>query len=153
MGVIINLHPKHKNTDEWLCMSNIRMDIFLSVIVLSGSRLAVKKREKELIQWFCERDDTIRGRGCNGFSICDIPWKEEDFEYERKFLLKVVDGAKEKLGWDVLDYEVNESNEDVIFQILEKFKILLINFSKEFIIKDGYSEWLKDNNILEFRVP
>jgi hypothetical protein len=131
-------------------MSNGGMAVFLSVIVLSGSRIAIEKKEKEMIQWFSEQDDTIRGRGCNGFDICDMPWEKENFEKERAFLLKVIAGAKEKLGWNTLSYEPNE---DIIFGYLEKFKTLLVNFDKEHIVDDTYLMWLEDNKTLKFYVP
>ncbi|WP_297424481.1 hypothetical protein [Clostridium sp.] len=150
MSVSICLHRDHKNVEEWLGMSNGGMAVFLTVIVLSGSRLAIKKKEKEIIQWFVEQDDTVRGRGCNGFDICDIPWEKETFEKERQFLLKVLDGAKAKLGWEVLSYQPNE---DFVFRYLEKFETLLLNFTSEYIDENTYSLWLEDNKILEFLVP
>ena len=150
MSVFICLNHEHKNVEECLGMSNGGMAVFLSVIVLSGSRLAIEKKEKEMIQWFSEQDDTVRGRGCNGFDICDMPWEKETFEKEREFLLKVVDGAKEKIGWDVLNYQPNEN---FVFNYLEGFKTLLLNFRQEYIVENGYSLWLEDNKTLQFYVP
>lgn len=150
MSVSIRLYPEHRNLEEWLSMSNGGMAVFLSVIVLSGSRLAIEKKEKEMIQWFSERDDTVRGRGCNGFDICDMPWEKETFEKEREFLIKVIDGAKEKLGWNTLDYQPNE---EFIFRYLEEFKTLVLKFNNEDIIENGYSLWLEHNKILQFYLP
>ncbi|MHC1683046.1 MAG: hypothetical protein AB6733_08875 [Clostridiaceae bacterium] len=84
------------------------MAVFLSAIVLSGSRLAIERKEKEMIQWFSEQDDAIRGRGYNGFDICDMPWEKETFEKEWRFLIKVIDDAKDYPNCDEKSKEVKE---------------------------------------------
>lgn len=151
MSVIICLHPKYRNVVEELAMSNAGMAVFLSVIVLSGSRLAIEKKEKELVQWFSERDDTVRGRGCNGFDMSEIPWEKDTFEKEREFLLRVANGAKVRLGWEVLNYQPKE---EFVFGYLEKFTTLLHTFKKEYIDENVYQMWLEEEHkVLQFYIP
>lgn len=144
------MHSKHNNPDEWLCMSNGGTAVFLSVLVLSGSRLAQEKKEKELIIWISEHDDTVRGRGCNGFDIEDIPWDFNNFERERSFILKVIEGAREKLGWETLHYELNEA---FVFSYLDTFKNLIINFDPVYIDKEAYRCWKEEGNDPRFAIP
>jgi hypothetical protein len=144
------MHSEHNNTDEWLSMSNGGTAVFLSALVLSGSRLAIEEKEKELIIWISEHDDTVRGRGCNEFDICDIPWDFENFEKERSFIIKVIEGAKEKLGWETLDYKPNES---FIFSYLDTFMSLIMNFNPIYIDKEAYHSWKEESNDPRFTIP
>ncbi|AEV69934.1 hypothetical protein [Acetivibrio clariflavus] len=150
MSTSFRMHSKHNNPDEWLCMSNGGTAVFLSVLVLSGSRLAQEKKEKELIIWISEHDDTVRGRGCNGFDIEDIPWDFNNFERERSFILKVIEGAREKLGWETLHYEPNEA---FVFSYLDTFKNLIINFDPVYIDKEAYRCWKEEGNDPRFAIP
>ncbi len=144
------MHSDHNNSDEWLSMSNGGTAVFLSALVLSGSRLAKKKKEKELIVWISEHDDTVRGRGCNEFDISEIPWDFDNFEKERGFIINVIDGVKNKLGWETLDYKPNES---LVFTYLDTFKRLLMNFKSEYIDKKAYHSWKEENKDPRVAIP
>lgn len=150
MSNIIRLHSNHRNNNEWLHMSNGGTAAFLSILALSGSRLAKEEKEKELILWFVEQDDTVKGRGCNGFDICEMPWEYENFERERKFILKVIEAAKEKYGWESLNYEPNE---EFMFTYLDTFKRLINDFEKQYIDKNRYTNWLKERETPQFCLP
>jgi len=50
-------------------MSNGATNVFLDVLALSGSDLAVTTREKEFIVWLNQRDQSVVGIGTVGFSI------------------------------------------------------------------------------------
>lgn len=51
-----------KNTlvDDWICMSNGAMDVFINVRSLSGSILAETVEEKQFIIWLSEKDQKLK---------------------------------------------------------------------------------------------
>lgn len=51
-----------KNTpvDDWICMSNGAMDVFINVLSLSGSILAETVEEKQFIIWLSEKDQKLK---------------------------------------------------------------------------------------------
>lgn len=142
MSNIITLHRDHQNIDEWLCMSNGTTSVFISLLALSGSRLAQSDLEKELIIWLAER--------VVGFMISDIPWTKQGFQSEREFLLKVTEQAKLKPGWDVLNYEPNEA---IIIPVLDKFAALLSNFSEEYLDEAACVKWNDMRNDPKYGIP
>lgn len=140
MSNIIRLYPQHKNTDEWLSMSNGGTSVFISVLVLSGSRMASNQREKELVVWLAEHDQGVVGIGTVGFDISEIPWTKENFKQEKDFMLKVIEGALSKIGWDMLSYTPNE---EFIQYYLSKFKELIRDFEEQYIDSSSYTEWIE----------
>ena len=140
MSTTFMMHPEHDNPDEWLHMSNGLTAMFLFVLALSGSRLAKDDKEKELIIWIIEHDDTVYGRGCNAFDISEMPWDVNNFEKERDFIFKVIEGAKEKLGWESIE-DTFKPREDWVFSSLDTFYKLVKNFDKKYIDKEAYTEW------------
>jgi hypothetical protein len=89
-----------------LWLSNGETYAFHDMLMLSGSALAATPRERELVLWLAMTDQEFRGVGGGGFDVREIPWERDDFEREREFLLRVIDGARNsRLGWDLLDYE------------------------------------------------
>ena len=96
-----------------LQMSNGLTDVFVNVLVLSGLALAKTVSEKRLIVWL------------------------ED----RAFLLRVVSGAKERLGWEKLDYRPNE---DVLFLCLDHFSELISGLAQ--IQPGALEEWLAESD-------
>ncbi len=136
----IRLHKEHNNIDEWLGMSNEGTSVFIAILVLSGSRIANSEREKELVVWLAEHDQAVVGRGTVGFDISEMPWTKDHFIQEKEFILKVIDGALSKLGWNVLNYEPNE---EVIHHYLNKFKALILDFDEKYIDESSYTEWIE----------
>ncbi|SRR5581483_9223363 len=84
---------------ESLKMSNGLTSVVLSLLVLSGSALAVSEREKRLIIWFASRDQSISGSGTVGFDLSESPWTGEQFETEKHFLLAVIHRAQSMQDW------------------------------------------------------
>ncbi len=123
MSNIIGLYKNCEDINEWLGMSNGGTAVFLMVLILSGTAIAQSKKEKELIIWFAEHDRTATGMGNSGFDISDIPWSIDTFDKEKEFILKVIDGAFQKINWEVLDYELNE---ELIFEYLNTFRELIM---------------------------
>lgn len=92
------------NSDIDMHMSNGGTSVFISVIGLSGSRLAKTDDQKKLIVWLMEKDQSRVGIGTVGFSLSEMPWTKDKFDDEKAFLLNVINAVKQKLGWDTLDY-------------------------------------------------
>jgi len=144
------LHTQHDNIDEWLSISNGGTTVLLTVIGLSGSIIAQSNKEKDILLWILEHDQEVRGLGNAGFDICDIPWDSENFEAEKNFLIRVIDGANQKLGWDKLDYEPNESR---IYIYIDKLKDLITKFQSKDINKQSYRDWIKESSDPRFTNP
>lgn len=125
--------------DNDLLMSNGLTDVFINVLVLSGSRIAVSDSEKRFVVWLAERDQSKLGGGTVGFEISEMPWSASDFAECKAFLLNTVKFAEQRLGWEVLDYPPNEN---MLFPALRKFAELVKFFSAKDINPTGYEEWL-----------
>ena len=63
----------------YFALSNGATDVFISVLLLSGSDLAVSDWEKELIVWLAGTDQSVYGRGCVGFDVGEIAWEQKAF--------------------------------------------------------------------------
>ncbi|RUS93950.1 hypothetical protein DSM106972_094870 [Dulcicalothrix desertica PCC 7102] len=113
-------------------MSNGRTDVVLAVLVTSGSRLALSPREAELVLWLAQRDQSKVGFGMVGFDLSEIPWTLENFDEEKAFMLKIIEGAQAKLGWNVLDFGTPP---DVLCGDLEQIHMLVLNLTAEDLIK------------------
>lgn len=120
-------------------MSNGLTDVFINVLVLSGSRLARSDSEKQLVVWLAERDQSRVGMGAVGFDIGEMPWDSERFDEYKAFLLNTIRGAERRLGWETLDYSPNEN---MIFPVLKKFYESVNAFGAEDIVPGVLDEWL-----------
>lgn len=138
MANIIRLNKKAP-VDKWVSMSNSLTSVFIDVLALSGSHLAVTDDEKRLIVWFSEKDQSAVGIGTVGFDIDEMPWNTITFEDNKKFLLNTIYQAKNRFGWKLLEYIPNET---FIFVALDEFTRLLEKMRMEDIQKDALSEWL-----------
>lgn len=125
--------------DEWISMSNGLTSVFIDVLSLSGSELAVTDDEKLLIVWLSEKDQSKVGGGTVGFDICEMPWNPNTFDENKNFLLKVIYQAKNRLGWELLDYSPNE---ELIFPQLDKFAELIEQIKINDIFRDILDMWL-----------
>jgi len=67
MGNTISLPVKFNDVVEPISMSNGLTSVFIEVLVISGSILANTDREKELIIWLAQRDQSVVGIGTVGF--------------------------------------------------------------------------------------
>ena len=89
--------------DDSLLMSNGGTDVFISILALSGAGIARTESEKRLMVFLSERDQIIGG-GCVGFEIVEMPWDRGTFETDKRFLMQVIQGARNRSGWERLDY-------------------------------------------------
>jgi hypothetical protein len=88
-----------------LQLSNGSMSVLISVLLLAGSDLAESLWERELVVWLAEHDQGIYGGGVVGFDLDEIAWSPGDLAAQRAFLLRVIDLARARHRWDVLDYD------------------------------------------------
>jgi hypothetical protein len=130
----------YKNDPETVGMSNGLTSVFINVLGLSGSRLAVKDYEKNLIIFLLEKDQAIVGIGTVGFDICEMPWNEDVFKEQKQFLFHVIDDVLEKNGWNELSYTPRY---DMVADRMEAFRKLLQKMKVEDIDKEAIQEWME----------
>ena len=107
---------------EPLFMSNGLTYLFVGVMSLAASACAASERQRELAAWFASRDQAVYGCGIVGFDLSDLPWLRDTFESDRDFVLRAVDQAKARLGWERLPYEPNE---EMIQPCLDHFRAMV----------------------------
>lgn len=123
---------------EELRLSNGLTNVFLNVLILSGSRLAVSDHERRLIVWFAEKDQSKCGMGTVGFDLGEMPWDPAHFAESKAFMLNVIRAAEDKLGWETLDYSPNE----MLLPALRQFFEMMSSFTAADIIPGALEEWL-----------
>ncbi|MHA7966780.1 hypothetical protein ACX93W_21955 [Paenibacillus sp. CAU 1782] len=138
MANTISLPKKLEHLAESIGMSNGLTAVFIEVLAISGSILAKTNREKELVIWLAQRDQSAVGIGTVGFELDEMPWTEECFESEKKFMLSIASEAIHELGWKKLSYEPRK---DWVISCLEKFRLMIQVFEKEYVNMDSYLEW------------
>ncbi|WP_235332709.1 hypothetical protein [Paenibacillus polymyxa] len=104
MANTISLPKQLNDVVEPIGMSNGLTSVFIEVLVISGSVLAKTNREKELIIWLAQRDQSVVGIGAVGFDIDEMPWTIDSFESEKDFILDTISNAADGLGWEKLSY-------------------------------------------------
>ncbi|MGG1942855.1 hypothetical protein ABFY57_24575 [Paenibacillus polymyxa] len=99
MANTISLPKQLNDVVEPIGMSNGLTSVFIEVLAISGSVLAKTNREKELIIWLAQRDQSVVGIGTVGFDIDEMPWTIGSFESEKDFILDTISNAADGLGW------------------------------------------------------
>lgn len=125
--------------EKCLCMSNGLTNVFINVLLLSGSQIAQTVEEKRLIVWLAEKDQSKVGTGNVGFDICEMPWNMQTFEENRAFLLEVITAAENKIGWEYLGYVPNE---ELLFPCLKRFAELVSQMKQSNIQSNVLDEWM-----------
>lgn len=128
--------------DESISCSNGLTSVLLTTIGLSGSRLAENEDEKNLIVWLMTQDQGVRGIGTVGFDLAELPWKCDKFEQQKAFMLKTLEGVKNKLGWETLDYTPNE---EMLTGRIYWIRNMIEQMSVEDIDENNTMEWLCDD--------
>jgi hypothetical protein len=129
-------NERHVGTGE-LKLSNGLTSVFLHVLVLSASELAVSDREKDLATWFASRNQTVLGIGTIGFDLSQIPWSE-DFRREKEFLIGAIDDARSKRLWRKLGYEPRS---DSVLSALSQFRKMVDVFQKVDVDPASLMNW------------
>lgn len=122
-----------------LHMSNGGMSMFINILCLSGGRLAVTDSQRRLMVFFAEKNQGAIGLGNVGFDIVEMPWDKATFDEDKAFMLKVTEGAKNRLGWETLGYQPNE---EFVAEYTAKFAKLIDHMTIDDINEDELREWL-----------
>ena len=122
-------------------MSNGGTSMFINILCLSGGRLAETDSQKRFMVFLAEKNQNAIGLGTVGFDIVDMPWDKDSFDEDKAFMHRVIDGAKQKLGWETLGYEPNE---EFTFQFLDTFRKLIERMTADEIIDASLTEWLSE---------
>ena len=121
-----------------LQMSNGLTSVFVSVLSLAASALAETDHQRELAVWIASRDQAVYGLGLVGFDLADLPWSKSKFAEDQAFLLRVIEAAKAKVGWEHLDYSPNEA---WLFDCLDYFAEMVRAFSVEHALVEEERIW------------
>lgn len=120
-------HPRYGFLGS-LKMSNGRTDVVLAVLVVSGSRLAASPHDAEFVLWLAQLDQSAVGFGTVGFDLSEMPWTFDGFDGEKAFVLRMVEGAQARLGWEVLNFGTPP---EVLCGDLEQIRMLVLNMTAE----------------------
>ncbi|HBH94504.1 MAG TPA: hypothetical protein DDX91_02045 [Ruminococcaceae bacterium] len=146
MSNIISFNGTELSDTDSLIMSNGGTDVFINVLALSGSALAQAESEKRLAVYLSEKDQSAVGRGCVGFDIAEMPWNKSTFENDKKFMIGVINGARNKIGWEKLDYSPNTI---IVLQYLDIFESLINKMTAEEIKEDFLIKWLSEASMTD----
>lgn len=124
-------------------MSNGLTDVFFNVLVLSGSALARSDSEKRLVVWLAEHDQSRVGLGTVSFDLPEMPWETDTFERDKAFLRRTVAAARNRLGWEKLDYHPNE---ELLFPCLDRFVELVSGMDAGKIQPEHLRAWLAESS-------
>lgn len=124
-----------------LSMSNGGTSVFINILCLSGGRLAETESQKRFMVFLAEKNQNICGIGTVGFDIVDMPWDINSFEEDKIFMLRVIEGARKKLGWETLGYEPNEK---YVADYLITFQKLIQRMTTDDIIQTTLNEWISE---------
>ncbi|WP_237712700.1 hypothetical protein [Paenibacillus elgii] len=122
----------------YLSMSNGLTSVFLDVLVLSGSRIANTDREKELVIWLAQRDQSVVGIGTVGFGLEEMPWTADNFANEKAFMRRTIQGAMNESGWEKLSYTPNK---EMVVGRLADFQLMIDALQAEYLDPSYYIEW------------
>ena len=124
-----------------LNMSNGGTSVFINILCLSGGRLAETESQKRFMVFLAEKYQNVCGIGTVGFDIVDMPWDKDSFDEDKAFMLRVIESARQKLGWETLGYETNE---EFVAEYLDTFQKLIERMTAEDIIEESLTEWLSE---------
>ena len=124
-----------------LHMPNGGAAVLVNILCLSGGRLAETESQKRMMVYIAEQNQNERGLGNIVLDIDRLPWDREHFAEDKAFMLRVIEGARQKFGWETLDYTPNE---EFAMSYLDDFQKLIERMT-EADIKDEYmTQWLNE---------
>ena len=127
--------------NERISMSNGLTSVFIDVLGLSGTHLAKTDAEKRMIVWLLEKDQSAVGGGAVGCDISEMPWDDTAFDDIKRFLLDVIEGARQRDRWNFLDYQPDEA---LLFPCLDKFYKLIAAMDTSMLNQEAIQNWLRD---------
>lgn len=134
MGIVV-CHGVRQDLPN-LSMSNGLTCVFIDILAVAMSALAMSDSEKRIAAWIASHDQAIFGGGVVDFDVCDFPWQVATFGTDKTFVLKAIRAAVDKFEWHKLWYLPNE---DLTIQSLGTFQSLVEHFELEHILP--ISEW------------
>jgi len=137
MSNFISFDKKSAN----LSLSNGSTAMLINILCLSGGRLAAADSHKRLMVFLAEKNQSACGLGTVGFDLTEMPWDKATFESDKAFLLSVVKGARQKLGWETLGYQPNE---DFVAEYLSALAEMIAAMTADDICETSLSDWLAD---------
>ncbi len=126
---------------ESVHMNNGLTSVFVSVLALAASDLARTDEQRLWAAWIASRDQGIFGGGIVGFDLTQMPWKTVSLEADKDFWLQIIVAAKQKTGWERLDYQPRE---DWVFSSLDGFAVLIQAFEAAHVNSDEKRDWTYD---------
>src|SRR5262249_16585071 len=112
-----------------LAMSNGLTSVFLSALVLSGAPIPQSDWDISVLVWLAEHDQGVVGSGVVGFDVGELAWSRDGFAEEEAFLLRVIDGALARTGWEKLSYTPKE---DWLLPSLTAFREMIASYPSEY---------------------
>lgn len=109
-------------------MSNGMTSVFIAVLTLAASDLAVTDHEREFAVWFASFDQARVGNGVADFDVSEMPWSSATFDADKDFVSRTIAAAREKSGWSRLAYAPHEP---WVRQCLDELQVLVAAFSIE----------------------
>lgn len=141
MGNTISFNHIVSYDDDSLVMSNGLTDIFIDILIISGSNLAERESEKRLIAFLAEKQQSITGIGTVGFEVVCMPWDKRSFLSDKHFLFDTIRSAREKNGWEILNYEPDPEH---VSYSLDGFEALVKRMKSDDVNEKYLEEWLSD---------
>lgn len=115
---------------EQIDMSNGLTAVFVSVLSMAISSVSTEGWQKRFAVCIAQKDQAVFGLGVFLFDIGSLPWSEQNIEDERAFMLRAIDAALAKTGWDRLRYEPRE---ETVNECLLQLRTLITAFAAEHI--------------------
>lgn len=95
-----------------------------------------------MIVWVLEKNQSVVGIGTVGFNICDMPWDPEKLEEDKKFIISVLNGIRNRMGWETIDYSPNQ---EMLKSCIDKFESLVLKMTKNDINIQAINDWLNES--------
>ena len=120
-------------------MSNGGAAVLVNILCLSGGRLAETESQKRMMVYIAEQNQYMYGLGNVDLDIDRLPWDRAHFAEDKAFMLRVIEGARQKLGWETLDYTPNV---EFALSYLDEYQILMERMTEADIKDESLTEWL-----------
>ena len=123
-----------------ISISDRGTEVLISVLTLACSALAETDSQRRFAVWLAEHDRRL-GTGFIGFALAEMPWDPESFAEDRAFLVRAVDAASMRTGWERLP---SPPNEPALRPILGWFHKQLLRFQPADMDPYALGDWLGD---------
>ena len=122
-------------------MPNGAAAVLVNILCLSGGRLAETESQKRMMVYLAEQNQTALGLGNVDLDIDCLPWDRAHFAEDKAFMLRVIEGARQKLGWETL-CDRYEPNAERVKYYLDGYQVLMERMTEADIKDEVLTEWL-----------